>query len=79
MNTTGSEHLPHRDTVESDPDYDFPEDVPVTDAVKSEEEELLEEADRPVPLGEEDFLGDEKPVVPLEAEEFREPEEMEEE
>lgn len=74
MDTTGSRPTqPERDTIESDPAYDFAEDAPIDDAVESEEEELLEEADRRVPLGEEDFLGDEKPVVPLE--DFPEPEE----
>ncbi|MDR6507120.1 hypothetical protein [Arthrobacter oryzae] len=76
MDTTGSRPTqPERDTIESDPAYDFAEDAPIDDAVESEEEELLEEADRRVPLGEEDFLGDEKPVVPLE--DFPEPEEEE--
>ena len=41
------------------------------------DEELLEEADRNVPLDAEDFLGDEQPIVPLDADEFREPEEKE--
>ena len=74
MDTTGSRPIqPERDTIESDPAYDFAEDAPIDDSVESEEEELLEEAGRRVPLGEEDFLGDEKPVVPLNGEEFPEP------
>lgn len=78
MDTTGSHPTqPERDTLESDPAYDFAEDAPIDDAVETEEEELFEEADLLVPLGEEDFLGDEKPVVPLDGEEFLEPEENE--
>lgn len=74
MDTTGSRPTqPERETIESDPAYDFAEDAPIDDATATEEEELLEEADRLVPLGEEDFLGDEKPVVPLDGEEFPEP------
>lgn len=72
MDTTGSRPTPpERDTIESDPAYDFSEDAPIDDAAETEEEGLLQEADRLVPLGEEDFLGDEKPVVPLE--DFLEP------
>lgn len=78
MDTTGSHPTqPERDTLESDPAYDFAEDAPVDGAGESEEEGLFEEADRIVPLGAEDFLGDEKPVVPLAEEEFREPGEAE--
>ena len=78
MDTTGSRPIqPERDTIESDPAYDFAEDAPIDDAVETEEEELLEEAGRRVPLVEEDFLGDEKPVVPLNGEEFPEPVEEE--
>jgi hypothetical protein len=78
MDTTGSHHgLPERNTIESDPAYDYAEDAPVGAAAESEDEELLEEADRLVPLDEEDFLGDEKPVVPLDGEEFLKPEEFE--
>ena len=57
--------------------YDYAEDAPVSDAQETEEEEILEEADRLVPLDADDFLGDETPVVPLEGEEFLEPEENE--
>ncbi len=75
MDNTGSKaDQPGRDSVESDPAYDFAEDAPVGDA-ESGDEEVLEEADRLVPLDAEDFLGDEQPVVPLDADEFREPEE----
>ena len=78
MDTTGSRPIqPERDTIESDPAYDFAEDAPIDEAVETEEEELLEEAGRRVPLVKEDFLGDEKPVVPLNGEEFPEPVEEE--
>ncbi|MET3920100.1 hypothetical protein [Arthrobacter sp. UYEF20] len=81
MDNTGSHPtshpaLPVRDSLESDPAYDYAEDTPV-DAVDAEDEELLEEADRLVPLDEDDFLGDDQPVVPLGGDEFLEPEEDE--
>lgn len=79
MDNIGSRPIqPARDSLESDPAYDYADDAPVTDGAETEEEELLEEADRLVPLDEEDFLGEETPVVPLEEEEeFLEPEENE--
>ncbi|MEC5192102.1 MULTISPECIES: hypothetical protein [unclassified Arthrobacter] len=78
MDTTGSRpNQPANDSLESDPAYDYAEDAPVGDAAGTEEEELFEEAERLVPLGEEDFLGEEKPVATLEGEEFVEPEEGE--
>jgi hypothetical protein len=58
--------LPVRDTVESDPDYDFAEDTPV------DAEEWDEAGDPEEPVDE-----DER-VVPLaDADEFREPEDEE--
>ncbi|MDI3212669.1 hypothetical protein [Arthrobacter sp. AL12] len=78
MDNIGSRPIqPARDSLESDPAYDYADDAPVTDGAETEEEELFEEADRLVPLGEEDFLGDETPVVPLDGEEILEPEEDE--
>lgn len=78
MDSTASHPIqPARDSLESDPAYDYAEDAPVSDAAETEEEELLEEADRLVPLDTDDFLGDEKPVVSLEGEEFLESEENE--
>lgn len=75
MDSTGSLPIqPTRDSLESDPAYDYAEDAPV-EPVETEEEELLEEAERLVPLDEDDFLGDEQPVIPVE--EFLEPEEEE--
>lgn len=81
MSDTGSHPtprpaLPVRDSLESDPAYDYAEDTPVG-AVETEEEELLEEADRLVPLDEDDFLGDDQPVVALGGDEFLEPEKNE--
>jgi hypothetical protein len=76
MDNSGSHPVqPTRDTVESDPAYDYAEDTPV-DASETEEEELLEEAERRVPLDKDDFLGEDQPVVPLD-DEFRQPEEEE--
>lgn len=61
MDNTGSHPIqPARDTVESDPAYDFAEDAPIDDEESEEEEELVDEDER---------------VVPLDADEFREPEE----
>ena len=78
MDSTASHPIqPARDSLESDPAYDYAEDAPVSDAAATEEEELLEEADRLVPLDADDFLGDETPVVPLEGEEFLATEENE--
>ena len=77
MDSTGSLPIqPTRDSLESDPAYDYAEDAPV-EPVETEEEELLEEAERLVPLDEDDFLGDEQPVIPIDGEEFLEPEEEE--
>ncbi|KRE78306.1 hypothetical protein [Arthrobacter sp. Soil763] len=77
MDTTGPHSAqPARDSVESDPAYDFAEDAPVGDA-ETVDEELLEEADRLVPLDAEDFLGDEQPIEPADADEFRAPEDEE--
>jgi len=77
MDNTGSKAgQPARDSVESDPAYDFAEDAPVG-AEETVDEELLEEADRLVPLEAEDFLGDEQPIEPADTDEFREAEEEE--
>ncbi|MGO4121405.1 hypothetical protein [Arthrobacter sp. YAF16] len=77
MDNTGPQAAqPARDSVESDPAYDFAEDAPVGDA-ETVDEELLEEADRNVPLDAEDFLGDDQPIVPADTDEFREAEEEE--
>jgi len=71
MDITGpAEGQPARDVVESDPAYDFAEDAPVEDT-ESVDEELLEEAEQSVPLEAQDFLGEEQPVVPADADEFR--------
>ena len=78
MNSTGPlSSQPARDSLESDPAYDYADDAPVDVAEIEEDEELLDEAERTVPLDEEDFLGDEQTVVPLDGDEFLEPEENE--
>ncbi|MEV8041924.1 hypothetical protein ABC337_03925 [Arthrobacter sp. 1P04PC] len=74
MDNTGSQAArPSRDSVESDPDYDFADDAPVEDS-ETVEEELLEEADQRLPLDTEDFLGEDQPVGSPDADEFRGPE-----
>ncbi|MET3809327.1 hypothetical protein [Arthrobacter sp. UYEF3] len=75
-NTESQAGQPGRDSVESDPAYDFADDAPVGDA-ESVDQEVLEEAGRLVPLEAEDLLGDEQSIVPRDADEFREPEEGE--
>ncbi|MDQ0822588.1 hypothetical protein QFZ79_000327 [Arthrobacter sp. V4I6] len=78
MGSNGSLPIqPARDSLESDPAYDYADDAPVDVAVPAEEEELLDEAERRVPLDEDDFLGDEQTVVPLDGDEFLEPDEEE--
>ena len=77
MDSTGSVPIqPARDSLESDPAYDYADDAPV-DAVETEEEDLFDEAERRVPLDKDDFLGEEQTVVPLEGDEFLEPDEEE--
>ncbi|QCB98658.1 hypothetical protein E5206_18540 [Arthrobacter sp. PAMC25564] len=64
MDNTGSIPIQPRETVESDPAYDFADDTPIDDEKwdeESEQEELVDEDER---------------AVPLDADEFREPEEQ---
>lgn len=71
MDSTGPHAAqPARDSIESDPAYDYAEDAPVG-AAEPDDEELLEEADRLVPLDADDFLGDDQPTPPVDADEFR--------
>ncbi|WP_426998409.1 hypothetical protein [Pseudarthrobacter sp. N5] len=75
MNTTGpipghSGH-PGRDTVESDPAYDFAEDVPV-DEDWDAQDEFLDAEEAVIPPAE--FIDAEERVVPVDSDEFREPE-----
>ena len=71
MSTTG-EHpdMPHLDSVESDPAYDYAEEVPVSDDDWGAEDEFpdAEEAVVPAPPVEVDA---EERVVPLDDDEFR--------
>ena len=79
MNTNGSLPIPPvRNSLESDPAYDYAEDAPVIDG-ETEDEELLDEAGRVVPLDEDDFRGEDKPIAPapLDGDEFLESEENE--
>lgn len=67
MDSTGSHpSQPDRDTLESDPAYDFAEDAPVDEDWV--EEDVAEEGE---------FVDAEERVVPLDADEFREPEDTE--
>ena len=67
MGNTGSHPSspPARETVESDPAYDFADDVPVEDETWDEEAV----ADEPV----EEPVDEDERVVPLDADEFRGP------
>ena len=66
MDSTGSHPIqPARDSLESDPAYDYAEDAPVECCPGNRGRGTSEEADRLVPLDADDFLGDETPVVPL--------------
>jgi len=77
MNTTGSHPEPDaRQTVESDPAYDFAEDAPV-DEDWDTEDEFLDSEERVVPVAAEAVDDDER-VVSLDADEFREDEGYEE-
>ncbi len=69
MDNTGSHPSPPpaRETVESDPAYDFADDVPVEDETWDEEAV----ADEPV----EEPVDEDERVVPLDADEFRGPDE----
>jgi hypothetical protein len=76
MNTTGSHPEPDaRRTIESDPAYDFAEDVPV-DEDWDAEDEFLDSEERVVPVAPPAVDEDER-VVALDADEFREDEDYE--
>lgn len=69
MDNTGSHPASHpaqpvRDTVESDPAYDYAEDAPIDDETWDEEGESGESV-----------VDEDERVVPLDTDEFREPEE----
>ncbi len=71
MENTGSHPIqpPARESVESDPAYDFAEDVPVEEETWDEEAVADEPAEGP--------LDDDERIVPLDMDEFREPEDEE--
>lgn len=77
MNTTGQQpDLPHLEAVESDPAYDYAEDVPISEDDWDAEDEFLDGEEvvvvpAPPPVVEVDA---EERVVPLDDEEFRETE-----
>jgi hypothetical protein len=71
MSTTG-EHpdMPHLDSVESDPAYDYAEDVPVSEEDWDTEDEFLDSEEVVVPTPPVEVDAEER-VVPLDDEEFR--------
>ncbi|QOD04224.1 hypothetical protein [Pseudarthrobacter sp. BIM B-2242] len=75
MNTTGQQpDMPHLEAVESDPAYDYAEDVPVSEDDWDAEDEFLDGEEVvvvPTPPVEVDA---EERVVPLDDDEFRDTE-----
>lgn len=71
MSTTG-EHpdMPHLDSVESDPAYDYAEDVPVSEEDWDTEDEFLDSEEVVVPKPPVEVDAEER-VVPLDDDEFR--------
>ena len=60
MDNIGSRPIqPARDSLESDPAYDYAEDAPVSDARRPRRRSFSKRPTGIVPLDEEDFLGDE--------------------
>ncbi len=74
MSTTGQHpDMPHLDSVEADPAYDYAEDVPVSEDDWDAEDELLD-AEEPVVQTPPVIIDAEERVVPLDDDEFRETE-----
>ncbi|MEJ1178857.1 hypothetical protein ACFC25_11950 [Pseudarthrobacter sp. NPDC055928] len=74
MNTTGQHpDMPHLDAVEADPAYDYAEDAPVDANDWDAEDEFLDAEDVVIPTPPVEVDAEER-VVPLDPEEFREPE-----
>lgn len=74
MNTTG-EHpdMPHFDAVESDPAYDYPEEIPVSEDDWDAQDEFLDAEEVVVPTPPVKVDAEER-VVPLDDDEFRDTE-----
>jgi hypothetical protein len=74
MNTTGQHpDMPHLDSVEADPAYDYAEDVPISEEDWDTEDEFLD-AEEPVVQAPPVVIDAEDRVVPLDPDEVREPE-----
>ncbi len=72
MNTTGQHpDMPHLDSVEADPAYDYAEDAPVLKEDWDAEDEFLD-AEEPVVQTPPVVIDAEERVVPLDDDEFRE-------
>jgi hypothetical protein len=71
MNPTGQHpDMPHLDSVESDPAYDYAEDVPVSEDDWDTEDEFLDAEEAVVPASPAHVDAEER-VVPLDEDEFR--------
>lgn len=71
MSTTGQHpDMPHLDSVESDPAYDYAEDVPVGEDDWDTEDEFLDAEEVVVPTPPVAVDAEER-VVPLDEDEFR--------
>lgn len=74
MHTTGQyPDMPHLESVESDPAYDYAEDVPVSEDDWDAEDEFLDAEKVVVPTPPVEVDAEER-VVPLDDDEFRETE-----
>ena len=74
MSTTG-EHpdMPHLEAVESDPAYDYAEDVPISEDDWDAEDEFLDAEEVVVPTPPVEVDAEER-VVPVDEDEFRDTE-----
>lgn len=71
MSTTGQHpDMPHLDSVESDPAYDYAEDVPVSEDDWDSEDKFLDAEEVVVPTPPVAVDAEER-VVPLDEDEFR--------
>ncbi|MET3720830.1 MULTISPECIES: hypothetical protein [unclassified Arthrobacter] len=74
MNTTGQHpDMPHLDAVESDPAYDYADDVPASEDNWDAEDEFLDGEEAVVPTTPVEADAEER-VVPVDDDEFRETE-----
>lgn len=74
MNTTGGHpDMPHLESVEADPAYDYAEEIPVDGDGWDEEDELVDAEEVIVPTPPIEVDAEER-VVPLDEDEFRDTE-----